>query len=1408
MAVGSCWLLCGPSAQANPAGMSVGSGTAVSTSQGPVLTLSVSDRAVLNWQSFNIAAGEKTIFNQPSAASIVWNQILDSSPSKIFGSIQANGTVVLANQQGFWFGPDSVVKAANFVATTAAAPPTGFFSGGPWGLTPTVAGASIINYGQIQTASGGSLFLVAEKVKNHGVLSAPDGTLGLYAGKEVLVSQRPDGRGLSAKVTLPKGSVDNLGKLVADAGTIALFAQVVNMDGLSQADSKGDKEGVIDVFGSDSVNLGPGSETRTQGSGATPSSGGTVTLRSDGQITGDPTAVVSVRGGMVGGNGGKLELSAPALPTAGLHLDGSAGTGYTSGQLLLDPDTIIINNAASGTVGSGTVNAGDPPTTLSLPTSAFANFSIITLQAKKLIDIKSPWNLVDVSGGGAKLTLESGGNIVFGNSGSIIAGTGWDVTLLAGANFTSPGSVIPGVGSVKGETSAPPKYTLATKDGAVIVTAGQDIVLGAAKVSTTTGSISLYAVSGTVQSDQISVASAGGDISIRASGDLVWSSGQVRNTGSGGVSVISESGSISAGGLGISSVSGDITLSAAEEIRFDKSFSGYVRTTGGGNITATANAGSIITGGGKAGYIFKASSSKVPYGVSPSLGGFSTAAGGNVTLIAGRDIISYLPDSNDDPADAGSGAFGPNPGNVTIQAGANVYGHYVVANGIGQIQANQNAGAFDSQLALSLVRGSWTVTANDIVLQEVRNPNGIFNNKGNPATSKYYHLFDYASDAQVTLNAANSIQLYGGGLPRVPEDPIPVVFPPTLALNAGAGGVTLGNASPSASMDLILFPSPTGQLNIDSKGGIAGYGYSGSSITLSDSAKTQYISSGDFSESDHASIPVHQVDSVPVSIKSVGDVKNVSFFLSKPGTVAVTGNLVESAIYWQNLHPGDKSYLSVTGDIINPNDFTYLPLGPNDPDPDFSYLLIGCPYVGAKLSYDQKSRTIILEGRLQPEQADQLKNYMIGLYDSNGNAILDERGQMICVPHYLLSNEQVDALYSQSQNLSTASQLGYRVSGPGDLFVMARNIDLGASAGFFSVGPGANSFLAQNALTGANMTVNTTGNLKMFASAIVSQAGGAICVDSKGSIEVGSTISFPNSTDARGIYSTAGSPVKVLSTGNIEINGSRIGTYDGGTVTVTSREGNVDAGTGGLSLQTVYRISVDPFTREVITTTDFIPGSGILATTFSTGSSPVGDINIATPRGDLIARSGGVLQAPFNGTVNTSKVTVNAGSPNPDDPSKPHIGNIDASGSGIVGGNIDLTATGDIKGVVFASGNANVNTPQNVNVTLLAGGSANVTGGTVSGTIIGIGSANVTGANVEATVLSNDANVSGSSGNNQVGFTQGTAAVAAGNAAAAESASKTGIASAADDEKKKKELGKPARISLGRTVGRVTVLLP
>ena len=95
--------------------------------------------------------------------------------------------------------------------------------------------------------------MIADQIENHGTISAPGGTVGLAAGQTVLLSDRPDGRGMSMQVTLPRGSVDNEGRLIADGGTIAMNARVVNQGGFIQANSVKDVNGTIELVAADQL---------------------------------------------------------------------------------------------------------------------------------------------------------------------------------------------------------------------------------------------------------------------------------------------------------------------------------------------------------------------------------------------------------------------------------------------------------------------------------------------------------------------------------------------------------------------------------------------------------------------------------------------------------------------------------------------------------------------------------------------------------------------------------------------------------------------------------------------------------------------------------------------------------------------------------------------------------------------------------------------------------------------------------------------------------------------------------------------------------------------------------------------------------------------------------------------------
>jgi len=120
---------------------------------------------VVEWQNFNINTNETVTFNQPSSQSTVLNNILDSNPSEIFGSINANDNVFLANPNGLIFGVDSVVNVNSLIASGLSIGADDFMQGN-YLLSQNSQPGSVVNYGLIQAATGGNVALVGGEVAN------------------------------------------------------------------------------------------------------------------------------------------------------------------------------------------------------------------------------------------------------------------------------------------------------------------------------------------------------------------------------------------------------------------------------------------------------------------------------------------------------------------------------------------------------------------------------------------------------------------------------------------------------------------------------------------------------------------------------------------------------------------------------------------------------------------------------------------------------------------------------------------------------------------------------------------------------------------------------------------------------------------------------------------------------------------------------------------------------------------------------------------------------------------------------------------------------------------------------------------------------------------------------------------
>ena len=107
-------------AYANPQGGNVVAGqvTIMNTSNLTSINQST-NKAIINWQSFNINSNEHTKFIQPSKSSWTLNRVGGVDPSSILGKLSANGQIMLVNPAGIVFGQGSSVDVAGIVATTA-----------------------------------------------------------------------------------------------------------------------------------------------------------------------------------------------------------------------------------------------------------------------------------------------------------------------------------------------------------------------------------------------------------------------------------------------------------------------------------------------------------------------------------------------------------------------------------------------------------------------------------------------------------------------------------------------------------------------------------------------------------------------------------------------------------------------------------------------------------------------------------------------------------------------------------------------------------------------------------------------------------------------------------------------------------------------------------------------------------------------------------------------------------------------------------------------------------------------------------------------------------------------------------------------------------------------------------------
>ena len=261
-----------------------------------------SQRAVVNWDSFNVGKNATVNFNQPNSSAVTLNRVTGVTQSMVEGVVNANGQVVLVNPNGVTISKGGEINAAGVVATTMDIGNKDFMDG-----KSTYKGngkGAVVNEGKISTNDpNGYIALLAPEVRNEGYLLAkkgPDNTVALASGKQVTLDFRGDHlisvnvdrsvyQGLIENkriIEVPGGLVvvaagaanklmasvvKNTGRISASSavnngGVIELVANTVTQAGVVAANGNGQSNvgGQVNIVG-ENINLAAGSKTTARG---------------------------------------------------------------------------------------------------------------------------------------------------------------------------------------------------------------------------------------------------------------------------------------------------------------------------------------------------------------------------------------------------------------------------------------------------------------------------------------------------------------------------------------------------------------------------------------------------------------------------------------------------------------------------------------------------------------------------------------------------------------------------------------------------------------------------------------------------------------------------------------------------------------------------------------------------------------------------------------------------------------------------------------------------------------------------------------------------------------------------------------------------------------------------------------
>ncbi len=434
-----------------------------------------SDRAILNWEKFNVGAKNQVQFHQPNSASIALNRIFQNDPSQILGKVTANGQIYLYNKNGFVFGKDSTVNANTLVASTLDISDEVFKKGiirefdetGNAALQakpndPQNAAIQVDKGAKVHVGKNGRLIMAAPTVNNSGSLTADEqGQIIVVASKDKVYLQPADNNSPFAGLLVEVGSggkVSNMGEILARQGNVSLAGFAVNQGGRVTATTSVNVNGSIRLLAREAAEKQSDVLVATKTDRRLDLKDG---LGTESRVTFAPGSVTQIVADKKGGAAideqdqpaSYLEVSANtvhmqsgstiAVPSGKVDmtvtddlLDSKQGS---KGRILLDKGALIN---VSGTQG---VSAPINRNVVEVPVQSFELRDAPeqrggVLQGQTIhVDIRKDTKIVDTSGAEARFErkiderLGDGGEINLTSSGDVIVNNGATVNIAGGS---------------------------------------------------------------------------------------------------------------------------------------------------------------------------------------------------------------------------------------------------------------------------------------------------------------------------------------------------------------------------------------------------------------------------------------------------------------------------------------------------------------------------------------------------------------------------------------------------------------------------------------------------------------------------------------------------------------------------------------------------------------------------------------------------------------------------------------------------------------------------------------------------------------------------------------------------------------------------------------------------------------